>query len=329
MRIAKKRSKIAGKLAGKITGNPMSKVVNKKNQRLRTENFKWNKMSCDNYEKWLLEEIPPHSLKLFRAFFGIFVFLDSLFFLNGMQVYFPPQAVYLKYPGLTWWPEFPLYVHSIFLMLMALAGLSIAGGRRVRGAAAVVNLVLLHFFLRDAAFYLNHLVLVSLLSFLFIFIPAETKSKTPLLRYQLYSFIGIFYLSYWASGLEKFRADWFNGAILSVNLGARADASWIAAQVYNPTAVAVGVWAVLGLELLAPPALGWKRTRPFSAILLVLFHLFNNWAFNIGLFSYLMIFGIILYFDPAWPQTFSARIKLTLRLKRVRGSFLGTCLPRF
>ena len=56
------------------------------------------------------------------------------------------------------------------------------------------------------------------------------------------------------------------------------------------------------IDLLIVPLLLWRRTRVFSFLIAVLFHLMNSRLWTIGVFPWLMIAGTILFFPAAWPR---------------------------
>ena len=56
------------------------------------------------------------------------------------------------------------------------------------------------------------------------------------------------------------------------------------------------------LDLLAVPALLWRRTRPLMFALVTSFHLMNDRLFSIGIFPWLALAATTLFFPPDWPR---------------------------
>src|SRR6185295_1987033 len=59
------------------------------------------------------------------------------------------------------------------------------------------------------------------------------------------------------------------------------------------------------LDLLVVPLLLWRRTRPFAFVAAVLFNLINSVLFDIGIFPWLMLGALLLYFPPDVPRRFA------------------------
>ncbi len=174
------------------------------------------------------------ALVYFRIAFGAIMFWEVQRYLSyGWvgQFYIVPKFQFTYY-GLDWiqpWPGDGMYWH--FYGLGALA-LCIVFGFWYRLSAALFFLGFTYVFLLDKTQYLNHLYLVSLVSFLMIFVPAHrafsidsiwgARSETApawtlwLLRAQ----IGI---PYFYGGVAKIHGDWLRGDTMRILLGIRTD----------------------------------------------------------------------------------------------------------
>jgi hypothetical protein len=277
--------------------------------------MKWAK-PISRYESWWSQPVSGASLSVFRILFGFFTIFDALFFWLGRDLYFPLPVYSFKYPGFSWWPTLSPSLQSSVLLFQALLGIWMILGRWTRWAFAVNTLIITHLFLQEASFYLNHLALVWLISFACSFIRTDTNyslearksSDRTIPRCDLYWVIGLFLICYLFGGLEKLRPDWFNGNIFAVNMVLRAPHSLLARWMYQPWLIQFGTLFTLVLELLGPIALLWRKTRWIAVMFFILFHFFNHFALNIGLFSFLMLAGMVLYFDSDWPETIRRRL---------------------
>src|SRR4030095_6617651 len=136
--------------------------------------------------------------------------------------YYIEPIFYFKYYGFSWvksWPGHGMYVHFVALGLFALC---IFAGFLYRISATLFFLAFTYVFLLDQTRYLNHFYLVSLISFLLIFLPAHRAlSIDSLLRPQIRSNttpawtlwllraqVGI---AYFFGGIAKLNSDWFHG----------------------------------------------------------------------------------------------------------------------
>jgi hypothetical protein len=194
-------------------------------------------------------------------------------------------------------------------VILALGGM-IAAGALYRVASALFFLAFTYVFLLEEANYLNHLYLVCLLGFLLPFLPAHRAASVDssagsdtfathvpawtlwLLRFQ----IGV---PYFFGGVAKLNSDWLRGEPVR---------TWMQDNHYPLVGgwpgTEPGVWLMayggLLLDLLIVPALLWRRTRPVAVLAAVAFHLCNAAVFSIGIFPWLMIATLPLFFSIGW-----------------------------
>ena len=46
----------------------------------------------------------------------------------------------------------------------------------------------------------------------------------------------------------------------------------------------------------------WRRTRLWAFVVILVFHFFTHVFFNIGLFPFIMVFSVLIFFDSHWPR---------------------------
>ena len=115
------------------------------------------------------------SLVFFRVAFGsLLVWHVCSFLARGLvgPSWLQPRFLF-KYYGFSWvhpWPGPWLYFHWGAVALLALL---VAVGCLYRPSAVLLCLSYVYFFLLDQARYVNHTYLISLFSFLLIFVPAH------------------------------------------------------------------------------------------------------------------------------------------------------------
>lgn len=253
------------------------------------------------------------SLVYFRIAFGAIMLWEMLRYLSygWIERYYIAPKFHFTYYGLDWikpWPGDGMYWH--FYALGALA-LLIIFGFCYRLSATLFFLGFTYVFLLDKTQYLNHFYLISLISFLMIFVPAHrafsidaisiTRSDTApawalwLLRAQ----IGI---PYFYGGLAKLNADWLRGDSMRSLLGSRTDFPLIGPLFTEEPVVLLFTYGGLLIDLLVVPLLLWQRTRPFAFAMAVAFHLLNSQLLSIGIFPWFMIAATLLFFPPDWPR---------------------------
>ena len=267
----------------------------------------------------LFEPVDISFLVFFRVVFGgILLWEVYRYFSYGwISRYFIEPAVNFTYYGFSWvkpWPGRGMYIH---FFVLGLAAACVMAGFLYRIAAPVLFLAFTYFFLLDQTRYMNHFYLVSLISFLMCFLPAERAfSVDALIRpkirtdvvpawtlWLLRAQIGI---PYFYGGIAKLNSDWLQGGepmriwlrplTAMPGLGHVFKADWV---VYS------FVSGGLLLDLLVAPLLLWRRTRPFAFAAAVLFNLINAVIFEIGIFPWLMLGALLIFFSPDLARRFA------------------------
>jgi hypothetical protein len=206
-----------------------------------------------------------------------------------------------------------------------------------RLSATLFFLGFTYVFLLDKTNYLNHLHLVSLVSFLMIFVPAHRAfsidsisgghSETApawalwLLRAQ----IGI---PYFYGGVAKIYGDWLRGDTMRIVLGTRSDFPLIGSLFTHDWIVMLFTYGGLLLDLLVVPLLLWRRTRVFAFTMALAFHLMNARLFSIGIFPWFMIAGTLLFFPPDWPRRLLGLLQEPKRSKQQSKAAKGVRNPQ-
>jgi vitamin K-dependent gamma-carboxylase len=267
----------------------------------------------------LFEPVDISFLVFFRIVFGgILLWEVYRYFANGwIGRYFVEPVVNFTYYGFSWvkpWPGRGMYIH---FFVLGLAAACVMVGFLYRLAAPVLFLTFTYFFLLDQTRYMNHFYLVCLISFLMCFLPAERAfSVDALLRRKIRSDVvpawtlwllriqvGIPYLY---GGLAKLNSDWI--------LGGEPMRTWLRplAAVPEIGAIFKAEWLVYGfviggllLDLFVVPLLLWRRTRPFAFAAAILFNLINSVIFEIGIFPWLMLGALLIYFPPELLRRFA------------------------
>ncbi|HEV8169499.1 MAG TPA: HTTM domain-containing protein, partial [Pyrinomonadaceae bacterium] len=201
--------------------------------------------------------------------------------------------------------------------VLGVAAACVMAGFLYRIAAPILFVAFTYTFLLDQTRYLNHFYLVCLISFLMCFLPAERAfSVDALLRRKIRSDvvpawtlwllraqIGI---PYFYGGIAKLNHDWIYGG--------EPMRSWLRPFTRIPPLGHVfgAGWVVysfviggLLLDLLVVPLLLWRRTRLVAFIAAVLFNLINAVIFDIGIFPWLMLGALLIFFPPDLPRRFA------------------------
>ena len=283
-----------------------------------------------NLQRKLFARIDIASLIFFRIAFGIVMLrmVQMVWSLHRIPRWWIDPPFLFKYPGFSWvqpWPGNGLYVHWILLGVFALF---LTIGFLYRISAALFCLSHTYFFLLDQGRYVNHFYLISLLSFLLIFAPANRalsvdawlwpklrSSTTPawslwLLRAQIGAI-------YFFAGVAKVAPDWLHGEPLR---------GWFKQEIGSPLLIRflsqnwvpyVASYASLAFDLSIVPFLLWRRTRLAAFGVAVIFHFLNAQLFPIDIFPWLAIAATTLFLSPSWPRRVLSIFRITTTAPKI------------
>ncbi|MFT5433983.1 MAG: vitamin K-dependent gamma-carboxylase [Myxococcota bacterium] len=168
----------------------------------------------------------------------------------------------------------------------------------------------------DVTNYLNHYYLVSLLTLVMAFLPANAawsldvrrrpalrRNSVPAWIYGLLRLqVGVVYVF---AAMAKFNTDWLLGAQpLNIWLAARTDLPLVGELLGHFEVALAMSWLGFLFDLLIVPALLWDRTRRFAWPVALCFHAMTSILFNIGMFPIIMSVATTIFFAPSWPRRF-------------------------
>jgi hypothetical protein len=305
----------------------------------------------DRVERGLFARINLASLACFRILFGAIMLWEvaRYFKHDWIEHYYINPTFFFTYFGFDWiapWPGNLMYIHFLFLGVLAVF---IMLGLWYRASALLFFLGFTYVFLIDQANYLNHFYLISLLSFLMIFVPAHRMASLDALRrpdwrtstgpawplWLLRFQVGV---AYFFGGIAKINGDWLRGEPMRMWLTPRTDFPLVGPLFKEEAVVYLMSYGGLLLDLLIVPFLLWRKTRYVAMLFGVWFHLTNAQLFSIGIFPWFMIAAMVLFLDPAqlrpamqrvekWlggrTRLFEATLKPTARTRRLVLAGLG------
>lgn len=253
-------------------------------------------------------------LSAFRFLFGMLMVaaVARLFWLGWLDDLYAKPSYHFTYLGFDWvrpWPGVGLYLH---FGLIGLSALCLALGVVPRVSAFVFFLLFSYAELLDKSAYLNHYYLVSLLALLLVMVPSQGSlsfrgwgarwRETPAWTYWL--FRAQLSLVYFYAGFAKLNTDWlFRAQPLRLWLGEFADLPFLGAFAEKFWLAQTMSWGGMMYDLSVAPLLLFRKTRKFAVVAAIGFHLIVWMLFPIGIFPWVMILGVTLFFDPVWPRT--------------------------
>ncbi len=266
--------------------------------------------------KYLYDKISIAPLAMFRVLFGFMMLLSIIrFWYNGwiFDQYIAPDF-YFTYYGFDWVK--PLGSQGMYytFYLMGFCALAIMFGCFYRITSVLFFLTFTYVELIDKTNYLNHYYLVSLISFLLIFLPAHRyfsidvliRPSIKLEKVSAWTINIIKFqlgLVYFYAGLAKLNYDWLVNALpLKIWLPAKTNVPLIGWLFNYKWSATLFSWCGALYDLTIPFLLLNKYTRPLAYLAVIGFHVMTAMLFQIGMFPYIMILSTLIFFPAAFHQ---------------------------
>jgi vitamin K-dependent gamma-carboxylase len=259
----------------------------------------------------LFRPVDNSPLIVFRIILGFLLFYHCTSFLISGAVYNdyiqPPFT--FTYIGFEFLQPLPGNGMYAYFMIMALLGLMIMLGAWYPFSMISFSVLWTVIYLMQQSDYNNHYYLILLLCWTMVFMPAHRYAsvdvrRNPLIetiscpQYCIWIFVVQVSVVYFFAGISKLCPEWLSGKFISICF------NWVGTHHffgriyrYQPVQLLICYGGILA-DLFIVPLLLWKRTRKYAFLFSCLFHLFNSYVFNIGIFPYLCIALNLFFFDP-------------------------------
>ena len=228
------------------------------------------------------------------------------------QFWIEPHFLF-KYYGFSWvrpWPGNGLYIHVAILGVLALF---IAMGFLYRLSTTLFFIGWTYLFLLDEGLWRNHPYLISLFSFLLIFVPANRAFAVdswlrPSIRTETIRSWTLWILRfqmgvvYFFAGIAKINPDWFHAEQIRAMLIVSGQPALLAQFLAKPAVYYTFAYSSLAFDLSIVALLLWRRTRIAAFCLAVVFHLINARLFPLEVFPWFSIAATTLFLSPDWPR---------------------------
>lgn len=261
-----------------------------------------------SFNRYIQSYTSASPLVVFRIAFGLLIFLSIVrFWHNGWieSLYLDP-SFHFSYMGFSWVKPLGNYTYIIFLLCM-ISSLCVALGFKYRLASVGLFLSFTYIELMDKTTYLNHYYLVSLLSFMLIFLPAAATVSMDALKHKKIQQIPrwtidaikiMLCIVYFYAGFAKINSDWLLDAQpLKIWLQGSYDIPIIGDLLQKNWVHYTMSWGGMLYDCLIPFLLLFQRTRWVAFALVVIFHVLTKILFpSIGMFPYIMIVSCLVFF---------------------------------
>jgi|TARA_B110000211_G_scaffold133119_1_gene152682 hypothetical protein len=281
-----------------------------------------------NLKTYLSKNYSASPLIIFRIGFGFMMVYSIIRFWSKDWIntlYLQPKF-HFTYYGFEWVKPLGNLTYLLFF-ICGLSALFVALGFKYRVAIITFFLSFTYIELMDKTTYLNHYYFISILSFLLIFLPANSsfsidsylkkKSYRLVPKWSIDAIKLLVSIVYVYAGLTKINSDWlFKAMPLKIWLPSKYDLPFIGETLMQQNWFHYAMsWSGMIYDLTIPFLLLYKKTRWFAFGLVVFFHVFTGILFPIGMFPYVMIVSALIFFEAGFHH------KIILFLKRILNYF--------
>jgi len=281
-----------------------------------------------NLKTYLSKNYSASPLIIFRIGFGFMMLYSIIRFWSKDWIntlYLQPKF-HFTYYGFEWVKPLGNLTYLLFF-ICGLSALFVALGFKYRVAIITFFLSFTYIELMDKTTYLNHYYFISILSFLLIFLPANSsfsidsylkkKSYRLVPKWSIDAIKLLVSIVYVYAGLTKINSDWlFKSMPLKIWLPSKYDLPFIGETLMQQNWFHYAMsWSGMIYDLIIPFLLLYKKTRWFAFGLVVFFHVFTGILFPIGMFPYVMIVSSLIFFEAGFHH------KIILFLKHILNYF--------
>lgn len=261
-------------------------------------------------------------LVVFRVLFGLMMAYSTIRFMSMGWVndfYIMPK-VFFPFEGFYWLKPLPGNLMYVVFGLMLVSALSIMLGLFYRISSVLFFLSFTYVELLDKSNYLNHYYFVSLMAFILIFLPANSRfsldtyfgkieARTKTNNYVLWFIKGQLAIVYIFAGIAKLNTDWLVHALpLKIWLPAHSHLPLIGDLLNYEWVAYLFSWFGAVYDLFIVFFLLNNKTRPYAYLFVILFHILTRILFPIGMFPYIMIISTLIFFSENFHENILKKI---------------------
>ncbi|NRB59807.1 MAG: HTTM domain-containing protein [Winogradskyella sp.] len=261
--------------------------------------------------KFLFKHIDNSGLVVFRVFFGLLCFLESVgaVFTGWVRKTLVEPEFTFSFIGFEWLQPLPGNWMYVYYIVMGVFGLLIMVGYKYRFSMFMFATMWTATYLMQKSSYNNHYYLLFFLSYLMVFLPANTYAsldarikpsikKISMPNWCRWFFIIQLFILYTYASIAKLYPDWLDTSVVALLMKSKANYPLIGEFLQQKTVHYFIAYGGILFDGLIIPALLFKPTRKFAFFASIFFHLFNSIVFQIGIFPYLSLAFSLFFFDP-------------------------------
>ena len=260
-------------------------------------------------------------LAVFRILFGAVMLISTIrFWSNGWieKLYLNPKFQF-HYFGFEFVTVPGQWTYVLFA-IMAICSITIMIGYQYRLSIILFFLVFTYVELMDKTTYLNHYYFVTVVSFMMIWLPMNCMFSmdahinggdiTSVPQWTILSLQVFISLVYIYAGLAKLNHDWLMKAMpLTLWLPTHQDIPILGNLFQHKWSHYAFSWGGALYDLFVPFFLMWTKTRMLAFSAVLFFHIMTSILFPIGMFPYLMIAAVFIFFSGDFHERVIASAK--------------------
>uniref|UniRef100_A0A1A9W7G3 HTTM-like domain-containing protein n=1 Tax=Glossina brevipalpis TaxID=37001 RepID=A0A1A9W7G3_9MUSC len=273
----------------------------------------YNFSTFPNFTKWLHRPVDASALAIFRMLYGLIMLIDLAEERGGgqMDIRFgePLKCHFPLFKGLK---QFSFPTMGCIYMIMWFGALGIALGYRFRLSCLAYIAPYWYIFLLDKPSWNNHSYLFGLVGAILLFTQANhywaldkylnpnLPSTIPYWNYFLIKFQ--FFILYMYAGTKKFSPEWLAGYAMS-----SLSHHWVLTPFcwflsYEMVDLLIVHWFTAAFDFSIAFFMTSELTRIWATPFMVLFHLMNSRLFVIGMFPWVCLAQVPMFYSCDWPR---------------------------
>ena len=268
-----------------------------------------------SHKIYITKQTKAAPLAVFRILFGFMMLASIIRFwsFGWIETLYIEPVFSFSYYGFYWLPKLGQFTYLLFI-ICGISAFFVAIGYRYRLSIVLFFLSFTYIELLDKTTYLNHYYLISCLSFLLIFLPANCCYSIDALRikkirannvpaWSINSIKFLLCIVYFFAGLAKLNSDWLLNAMpLQIWLPSKYDIPFLGDLLQQSWIHYAFSWGGAFYDLAIPFLLLWKPSRSIAFIFVVIFHVLTRILFPIGMFPFIMIVSALIFFDATFHE---------------------------
>ncbi len=247
-----------------------------------------------------------------------------------LERYWIEPSFHFVYPGFEWLPRLTVEAVYLLALVIGLSGLLLGLGVAYRASSVVFTASYFYLFVQEQSIYNNHFYLIFLLGILFCVTDADrwgglnARQSGTLPRWHLWVFRFQFLIVYFFGGIAKLNPDWLAGQPMRLWMASR-QYTWVDSETLAYSLSYGGLFFDLDIGYL----LLWPPVRWLGMVLALFFHWSNAHLFSIGIFPYLGVAALVLFYDPKTmsPKPKSSPVSKAVLLGLVLWSLFQVLIP--